>query len=165
MRSGWSSSASSTSGRFCEGASFVPPAGAVDLARDARDRRRARRARRGHKPAPSRCGSAHRGLRARRVDSPSGGRGRAVKDLSRRKFLSRLTVGLTAGIGAIVGLPIVGYLLAPLFSAPPDDLVPGCAITDFPLRRTKLLSIPHPSPLAWAGQTAGTPLSVRPPAQ
>ena len=44
-----------------------------------------------------------------------------MNELSRRKFLSRLTVGLTAGIGAIVGLPIVGYLLAPLFSAPPDD--------------------------------------------
>ena len=84
-----------------------------------------------------------------------------MNELSRRKFLSRLTVGLTAAISAIVGLPIVGYLLAPLFSGPPDDLVPVGAITDFPLGETKLVSVRDPSPLAWAGQTADTALWVR----
>src|SRR5207237_5171251 len=82
-------------------------------------------------------------------------------ELSRRRFLSRITLALTAGISGIVCLPILGYLLAPLFSAPPDELVPVGAITDFPIGETKLVSVRDPSPLAWAGQTADTALWVR----
>ena len=84
-----------------------------------------------------------------------------MNEVSRRKFLSRLTVALTVGIGGIVGLPILGYLLAPLFRAPPDELVPVGAVADFPLGETKLVSVRDPSPLAWAGQTADTALWVR----
>ena len=84
-----------------------------------------------------------------------------MNEMSRRRFLSRLTVALTAFISAIVGLPILGYLLAPLFRAPPDELVPVGAIGDFPVGETKLVSIRDPSPLAWAGQTADTALWVR----
>jgi menaquinol-cytochrome c reductase iron-sulfur subunit len=84
-----------------------------------------------------------------------------VNEISRRRFLSRITVALTAVMGAIVGLPILGYLLAPLFRAPPDELVAVGDINDFPMGETKLVSIRDPSPLAWAGQTADTALWVR----
>jgi menaquinol-cytochrome c reductase iron-sulfur subunit len=84
-----------------------------------------------------------------------------VNEISRRRFLSRITPALTAALGAIVGAPILGYLLAPLFRAPPDGLVSVGAITDFPTGVTKLVSIRDPSPLAWAGQTADTALWVR----
>ncbi|HVD51635.1 MAG TPA: hypothetical protein VNB51_06310, partial [Candidatus Udaeobacter sp.] len=84
-----------------------------------------------------------------------------MNEISRRRFLTRITLALTAFIGGIVGLPILGYLLAPLFSAPTDELVPVGAVTDFPIGETKLVSVRDPSPLAWAGQTADTALWVR----
>ena len=84
-----------------------------------------------------------------------------MKDLTRRAFLSRVTVGLTGAIAAIVGLPILGYLLAPLFRSPPDDFVKVGVVADFPLGETKLVSVRDPSPLPWAGQTAQTALWVR----
>jgi len=84
-----------------------------------------------------------------------------VNEISRRRFLSRVTIALSVFIGGIVGLPILGYLLAPLFRAQTDDLVAVGAIADFPLGETKLVSIRDPSPLAWAGQTADTALWVR----
>jgi menaquinol-cytochrome c reductase iron-sulfur subunit len=59
-----------------------------------------------------------------------------VNEISRRRFLSRVTVGLSVFIGGIVGLPILGYLLAPLFRAPTDELVPVGAVTDFPVGET-----------------------------
>ena len=84
-----------------------------------------------------------------------------MNDLTRRRFLGRVTVALTAAIAGIVGLPILGFLLAPLFRSPPDDLVPVGAVADFPVGETKLVSVRDPSPLAWAGQTADTALWVR----
>ena len=84
-----------------------------------------------------------------------------MNEISRRRFLSRVTVGLSVFIGGIVGLPILGYLLAPLFRAPTDELVPVGVVSDFPVGETKLVSIRDPSPLAWAGQTADTALWVR----
>src|SRR5438552_896652 len=95
------------------------------------------------------------------MDRPDASRGPAVKNSTRRAFLSRVTVGLTGAIAAIVGLPILGYLLAPLFQVPSDDLVKVGLVTDFPLGKTKLVSIRDPSPLPWAGQTAETALSER----
>jgi menaquinol-cytochrome c reductase iron-sulfur subunit len=84
-----------------------------------------------------------------------------VNELTRRRFLARVTVAVTAAMGAIVGLPILGFLLAPLFRAPADELVPVGAVADFPLGETRLVSIRDPSPLPWAGQTADTALWVR----
>ncbi|HEV8536896.1 MAG TPA: ubiquinol-cytochrome c reductase iron-sulfur subunit [Candidatus Limnocylindria bacterium] len=84
-----------------------------------------------------------------------------MNELSRRAFLSRATVALSAGIAALVGLPILGYLLAPLFRAPADKPIPVGAVSEFPLGETKLVSVRDPSPLAWAGQTAQTALWVR----
>jgi menaquinol-cytochrome c reductase iron-sulfur subunit len=84
-----------------------------------------------------------------------------VNELTRRRFLSRITVALTAGIAGLVGLPILGYLLAPLFRAPPSDPILVGKVDDFRVGQTRLVSIRDPSPLAWAGQTADTALWVR----
>ena len=84
-----------------------------------------------------------------------------MNEISRRRFLTRLTVGLTAAMSAVVGLPILGYLLAPLFGPRSDELIPVGPVADFPVGETKLVSIRDPSPLAWAGQTAQTALWVR----
>ena len=79
----------------------------------------------------------------------------------RRTFLSRITVALSVFIAGLVGVPILGNLLAPLFRAPPDGFVEVAKVADFALGVTKLVSIRDQSPLAWAGQTADTALWVR----
>ena len=84
-----------------------------------------------------------------------------MNEISRRAFLSRVSLALTAAIAGIVGLPIVGYLIAPLFQKMPDVPVPVGKVGDFPLGQTRLVKVRDPSPLAWAGQTADTALWVR----
>jgi menaquinol-cytochrome c reductase iron-sulfur subunit len=81
--------------------------------------------------------------------------------MDRRKFLTRVTIGLSGAISALVGLPIVGYLVAPLFEREPDVYVPVGDLTAFQSGQTTLVQFDDPSPLAWAGQTAKTALWVR----
>src|SRR5256885_909422 len=79
--------------------------------------------------------------------------------MDRRRFLSRITLGLTGAIAAIVGAPILGYLLAPLVRAEPSDFVDVGAADQF--HDTTLVKFRDPSPLPWAGQLADTALWVR----
>lgn len=81
--------------------------------------------------------------------------------MDRRRFLSRVSIALSAGIAFIVGAPIVGYLVAPLFAKDPEDFVAVGATQDFADGTTTLVRFKDPSPLAWAGQTAETALWVR----
>ena len=80
---------------------------------------------------------------------------------TRRRFLSRVTLAASGVIAGLVGAPILGFLLAPLFRSPPDDFVDVGSVADFAVGETKLVSVRDPSPLAWAGQTAQTALWVR----
>jgi quinol---cytochrome c reductase iron-sulfur subunit, bacillus type len=84
-----------------------------------------------------------------------------VKETSRRAFLTRLSLGLTAAMAALVGVPILGFLLAPLFRLSPNEFVEVAKVADFAVGVTRLVSVRDPSPLAWAGQTAETALWVR----
>jgi quinol---cytochrome c reductase iron-sulfur subunit, bacillus type len=79
--------------------------------------------------------------------------------MDRRRFLSRLSVGLSAAIAALVGVPILGYLLAPLVRAGPDEYVDVGAADQF--HDTTLVRFRDVSPLPWAGQLADTALWVR----
>ena len=81
--------------------------------------------------------------------------------MKRRTFLSWLTVGLTGVMAALVGVPILGYLLAPLFPPPPVqhvDVGAGDALRE---NETALVKFKDPSPLPWAGLTADTAIWVR----
>lgn len=81
--------------------------------------------------------------------------------IGRRRFLSRVIIALSGGMAALVGAPIIGYLLAPLFTREPDTFVAVGRLTDFAIGQTRLVHFKDPSPLAWAGQTAETALWVR----
>lgn len=81
--------------------------------------------------------------------------------MDRRRFLSRVTIGLSGAIAALVGVPIVGYLIAPLFEREQDTYVAVGDTSKFPPGTTTLVQFDDPSPLAWAGQTAKTALWVR----
>ena len=81
--------------------------------------------------------------------------------IDRRRFLSRLTLALSGGIAALVGLPILGYLLAPLLRTPPIDYQDVGAADSFHIGETTLVKFRDPSPLPWAGQLADSALWVR----
>lgn len=81
--------------------------------------------------------------------------------MDRRRFLSRVTIGLSAAIGGLVGAPIIGYLIAPLFARDPETYVAVGDVAAFAPGGTTLVHFEDPSPLAWAGQTAKTALWVR----
>jgi menaquinol-cytochrome c reductase iron-sulfur subunit len=81
--------------------------------------------------------------------------------MDRRRFLSRVTLALSGGIAVLVGAPILGFLLAPLFANEPDTYVPVADLKDLTTGDTTLVNASDPSPLPWAGQTAASALWVR----
>ena len=85
---------------------------------------------------------------------PAGGGGR-------RRFLARLSILAGAAGAAMVGLPVVGFLLEPLFRRVPPawrDVGPADA---FAPGRTVEVAFTDASPLAWAGITARTAAWLR----
>ena len=79
----------------------------------------------------------------------------------RRQFLTRLSIGLSALGGAVVGLPIVGFLLAPLFNRPRQDWQIVGEVTSFRVGQTVQVTVVDPSPLAWAGLAERTAVWLR----
>ena len=84
--------------------------------------------------------------------------------MKRRDFLAGASVLLGARIPVLLGVPILGYLLAPLFQPPPDDFVDVGNAADFASETVTLVRFKDPSSLPWAGQTADTAIWVRRPA-
>ncbi|HEV8228938.1 MAG TPA: Rieske 2Fe-2S domain-containing protein [Candidatus Limnocylindria bacterium] len=81
--------------------------------------------------------------------------------MDRRTFLSRLTIGLAGLLSALLGLPVLGYLLAPLFARAADAFVDVGRVEDFARDSVGLVRFKDPSPLPWAGRTADTAIWVR----
>lgn len=81
--------------------------------------------------------------------------------MDRRTLLTRVTLGASGAMAALVGVPILGYLLAPLFKPESTEYVPVGKLSEFPVGQTTRVKLKDPSPLAWAGQTAETALWVR----
>ena len=81
--------------------------------------------------------------------------------ISRRRFLSRISLGLSALAAGVVSIPIVAYLLSPLIRPAPQawrDLGP---VDNFKIGETVEVAYEDPAPLPWAGQTALTALWLR----
>ncbi len=74
--------------------------------------------------------------------------------VSRRKFLTRVTVAFSGLGGALVGVPVVGFLLAPLLRAAPNDWQEIGAVGDYVIGETVQVTLRDPSPLPWAGVAA-----------
>ncbi|GAC1491200.1 MAG: menaquinol-cytochrome c reductase iron-sulfur subunit [Candidatus Limnocylindrales bacterium] len=81
--------------------------------------------------------------------------------MDRRTLLTRVTLGASGVMAALVGIPIIGYLFAPLFKPESTEYVPVGKLSEFAVGQTTRVKFKDPSPLAWAGQTAETALWVR----
>jgi menaquinol-cytochrome c reductase iron-sulfur subunit len=75
-------------------------------------------------------------------------------DLSRRTFFARLSITLGAVCAAVLSVPLVGFIVAPLFRRQQDQWIPVGKVEDFRIGTTTNVPFPDPSPLPWAGITA-----------
>jgi menaquinol-cytochrome c reductase iron-sulfur subunit len=76
------------------------------------------------------------------------------EELTRRGFLAKLSLGLGGLCAAMLGVPLVGFVVAPLFCKTSEIWIPVGKISDFTIGRTVNVAYPDPSPLPWAGITA-----------
>jgi len=80
---------------------------------------------------------------------------------TRRRFLSRVSLALSGLAGAVVGVPILAYLLSPLLEPAPDQWRDVGLVENFRVGETVEVAYDDPSPLPWAGQTARTAVWLR----
>lgn len=88
-------------------------------------------------------------------ESPGGAPTReAVALISRRRFLTRVSLSLAGVCAAVIGIPATGFVLAPLFRKVAGAWRIVGATTDFTIGETVSVTFEDPSPLPWAGVTA-----------
>jgi menaquinol-cytochrome c reductase iron-sulfur subunit len=80
---------------------------------------------------------------------------------NRRDFLRRLTVGVGGMAAALVALPTLGFLLAPLWKRSPREWRAVADADAFPVGTTHQVSFQDASPLPWAGVSAKTAAWLR----
>lgn len=76
------------------------------------------------------------------------------EEISRRTFAARLSIACGGLCAAIMAVPLVGFVLGPLFRKVPDSWISVGKVDDFEIGKTVDVEISDPSPLPWAGVTA-----------
>src|ERR1035438_1746424 len=82
---------------------------------------------------------------------------------SRRAFLFKLSLLANGAVGAVLAVPIFGYLLGPAFKKKSSDesWVGLGPVSAFPKGETRLATFRNPVTTAWDGQTGDIPCWVR----
>jgi menaquinol-cytochrome c reductase iron-sulfur subunit len=82
---------------------------------------------------------------------------------SRRAFLFKLSLLLNGAVGAILAVPILGYLLGPALmkSSKENSWIDLGPIGNFPEGETRLVNFRNPTTTPWDGQTGDIPCWVR----
>ncbi len=83
------------------------------------------------------------------------------EELSRRGFLEKLSIGLAGFCAAVVGVPLIGFVIAPLFRKVPEQWVTLGKVGDFQVGKTVSVTVVNPSSLPWAGVTAKSGVWLR----
>lgn len=89
------------------------------------------------------------------------GEPRAGETMDRRRWMTRLSLGLGAVAAAIAGLPLVGFIFAPFVGAKPERWRTVGHVSRFPVGTTTSVRFEDPSPLRWSGQVAHTAAWLR----
>jgi Rieske Fe-S protein len=94
------------------------------------------------------------------IASPHGG---PVHRDSRRSFLFKLSLVLNGAVGAVLAVPILGYLLGPALKRDQEfkSWIPLGAVGDFPEGETRLVDYRNPVVTADDGATANVACWVR----
>ena len=77
-------------------------------------------------------------------------------DGSRRTFFAWLSIALSACIAAVMGIPVLGFLLEPVFKRPRRDWRRLGKVDDFKLNETTDVRFEDAAANQWAGVTAET---------
>jgi menaquinol-cytochrome c reductase iron-sulfur subunit len=82
---------------------------------------------------------------------------------SRRAFLFNLSLLLNGAIGAVLAVPIVGYLLSPALKrrSQQEAWIQIGPVSNFPEGETRLATFRNPVTTPWDGKTANIPCWVR----
>jgi len=80
---------------------------------------------------------------------------------TRRGFLLRLGLALNAAAAALVAVPILGYLVAPVRRLAEQAWIPLGPLGQFPNGQTRLATYRNPFVQAWDGDTANVACWVR----
>jgi menaquinol-cytochrome c reductase iron-sulfur subunit len=82
---------------------------------------------------------------------------------SRRVFLFKLSLLANGAIGAVLAMPIIGYLLGPAMKkgSSYNSWITLGPLTDFPEGQTRLVNFRNPITTSWDGQTGDIPCWVR----
>jgi len=86
---------------------------------------------------------------------------RSPEVMSRRGFFEKLSIVLGGVCAAILGVPLVGFVVAPLFRKTPETWLSVGKVNDFQIGQTVTVTFEDPSPLPWAGITAKTSAWLR----
>ena len=88
---------------------------------------------------------------------------RACEGSSRRTFLFKLALAVNGAVGALLAVPIIGYLLGPAFSrrANQNSWVHLGPVEDFPEGQIRLANFRNPATTSWDGETDNIPCWVR----
>lgn len=81
--------------------------------------------------------------------------------IERRRFFTRLSMTLSAIIAAIMGVPFLGFLFAPLASKGPRVWRPVGNLDGFRVGETVSVIFEDASPVPWSGVTARTAAYLR----
>ena len=95
------------------------------------------------------------------ADHPVSERPLTPEEITRRRFLEKVCIGLASLCAGILGIPLVGFVVGPIFRKTTGLWVSIGKITDFQIGNTVKVDIIDPSPLPWAGITAKSALWLR----
>lgn len=90
------------------------------------------------------------------TESPCGCCGDCPEEVARRSFLTKLSLGLSGLIGAMMVLPGVGFVLSPIISKPPRKWRTVGKVEQFEVGSTVLVNFEDATSVPWAGVTAKT---------
>lgn len=76
------------------------------------------------------------------------------EEMSRRRFFEKVSIILGGVCAAILGVPLVGFVVAPLFRKAPDEWLTLGKVDDFQVGKTVNVTITNPASLPWAGVTS-----------
>lgn len=85
----------------------------------------------------------------------------SAEEVSRRRFFIRLSVGVGACTAAGLGVPAIGFIVAPLIQREPEVWRTVGRVVDFKIGETTDVRYEDASPLPWAGVTARTAAWLR----
>src|SRR5436309_14861937 len=83
------------------------------------------------------------------------------EEISRRRFFEKLSIELVGLCSAIVGIPLVGFIVAPFSRKPPATGVPIGKLDEFQIGKIVAATVIDRSPLPWAGVAAQSGVCLR----